>query len=96
MTLSYFFLLGPEVNFYETNTIFIQWLLVLQNLYIKIIQMAILALILIYLILIYFLYRRYKERITVFIWFIWLFGLAILQGIFEIITYIVCRAGYLV
>ncbi|MCE7748450.1 MAG: hypothetical protein GPJ51_08625, partial [Candidatus Heimdallarchaeota archaeon] len=62
-----------------------------NELYIKIIQMAILT-----LILTYFLYRRYKDRITGFTWFIWLFGLVILQGIFEIITYIVWKAGFLV
>lgn len=55
----------------------------LAELYIKIIQMVILG-----LILGYFLYRRYRDRITGFTWFIWLFGLVILQGVFEIIIFI--------
>ena len=61
-----------------------------SELYIKIVQMVILS-----GILVYFLYRRYKDRITGFTWFIWLFGLVILQGIFEIIIYILWKADYL-
>jgi len=55
----------------------------LAELYIKIVQMVILC-----LILGYFLYRRFKDRITGFTWFIWVFGLVILQGIFELIIFI--------
>ncbi len=55
----------------------------MTELWIKVVQMVILG-----LILGYFLYRRYKDKITGFTWFIWLFGLVILQGIFEIIIFI--------
>ncbi|MHA1200019.1 MAG: hypothetical protein ACTSQF_11880 [Candidatus Heimdallarchaeaceae archaeon] len=62
----------------------------LAELYIKIVQMVILA-----LILGYFLYRRYRDKITGFTWFIWLFGLVILQGVFEIIIFILWKSGIL-
>jgi len=55
----------------------------MTELWIKVVQMVILG-----LILGYFLFRRYKDRITGFTWFIWLFGFVILQGVFEIIIFI--------
>ena len=54
-----------------------------EELWIKVAQMVILG-----LILGYFLYRRYKDKITGFTWFVWLFGFVILQGVFEIIIFI--------
>lgn len=61
------------------------------ELWIKLAQMVIIS-----LILGYFMYRRYKDKITGFTWFIWLFGLVILQGIFEIIIFILWYVyGYL-
>lgn len=61
------------------------------ELWIKLAQMGIIS-----LILGYFMYRRYRDKITGFTWFIWLFGLVILQGIFEIIIFILWYVyGYL-
>jgi hypothetical protein len=61
------------------------------ELWIKLAQMVIIS-----LILGYFMYRRYRDKITGFTWFIWLFGLVILQGIFEIIIFILWYVyGYL-
>ena len=58
------------------------------ELYIKIAQMVIIS-----IILAYFLYRRYRDRITGFTWFIWLFGLVIFQGVLEIFIFILWRNG---
>ncbi|MHA1303444.1 MAG: hypothetical protein ACTSQE_01960 [Candidatus Heimdallarchaeaceae archaeon] len=56
--------------------------------YVKLVQMA-----LIIMILVYFIYRRVKDKITGFNWFIFLFSTALAQATTEIIIYFLTKAG---
>ncbi|MHA1668244.1 MAG: hypothetical protein ACTSUR_06255 [Candidatus Heimdallarchaeaceae archaeon] len=60
----------------------------LSELIIKLVQVAIIT-----VILIYFLFRRYKDKITGFSWFIYIFGLILFQSIIELIFYSLTLKG---
>jgi len=62
----------------------------LSELIIKLVQVAIIT-----VILIYFLFRRYKDKITGFSWFIYIFGLILFQSIIELIFYSLTLKGFM-